>query len=81
MSSLISRIKYCEDKRWICPHCENDISESVKKHCSNDITPKWAGCYCCDEKQCCNYDRCTCNFQHLTKDPIYGYLPKKRKNK
>ncbi len=68
-----SKIIYCKDKKYICQYCGTDVDSGTKYHCKDNITPIWAGCYCCDDLKCCEED-CTCNYQHLTDDDTYGYL-------
>lgn len=70
----VKKIEYCEDKKFICPICFNDIDVNTHFHCGENIVPDWKGCYCCDDKDCCKDDRCTCRGQNKLKyDPIHGY--------
>ncbi len=66
-------IIYCDDKRYVCPFCGNDVDEDKQYHCEDNIVPIWSGCYCCDDLECCEED-CDCNNQELTNDDTYGYL-------
>ena len=66
-------IIYCDDKRYACPFCGNDIDKDTQIHCGDHMTPAWAGRYCCDDLECCE-EACTFNNQHLTDDDTYGYL-------
>jgi len=67
------KVIYCEDKRYICPFCGNDVASDTDIHCDDNIVPLWRGCYCCDDKKCCE-DKCTCNGQKGLTDDTYGYI-------
>lgn len=74
----VKNVIYCDDKRYICPFCGNDIDSNTQTHCKDQIVPEWSGCYCCDDKKCCE-EVCTCNGQHGLTDDTYGYITYKPK--
>lgn len=69
---------YCDDKRYICPFCGNDVDKDKQIHCKDNIVPERAGCYCCDDLDCCE-EWCDCNNQKKGDNDGYGYLLKECK--